>query len=152
MRTPADSHRGQGERRRDRWNTRLAACALAWLTTLGAVLAHHGTSTYDMSREFALTGSVKEWTFSNPHSWLFLSVTTASGGVEEWSIESAPPSYLAGQGWSASTLKVGERLTALVSPLKGEPKRAILLEVTRATGETLIVRPRGSFGRPLQAN
>ena len=73
-----------------------------------------------------------------------------TGPVEEWSIESAPPTYLAGQGWSVSTLKAGEKLTALVSPLKGEPKRAILLEVTRASGETLIVRPRGSFGRPSQ--
>ena len=150
MSTAARSHRLDPERRRTSWNTSLVAFVLVWLTTLGVVLAHHGTSTYDMSREFALTGSVKEWTFSNPHSWLMLTVTSTSG-VEEWSIESAPPTYLAGQGWSASTLKAGEQLTALVSPLKGEPKRAILLEVKRATGETLIVRPRGSFGRPLQA-
>ena len=148
MSAPADSPRRQREWPGASWKISLVACALASVTGLGAVLAHHGTSTYDMSREFALTGSVKEWTFSNPHSWLMLTVTAASG-AEEWSIESAPPTYLAGQGWSASTLKPGERVTALVSPLKGEPKRAILLEVTRASGETLIVRPRGSFGRPL---
>lgn len=130
--------------------TRLMACTVVWLAAMGLALAHHGTSTYDMNTEFPLTGTVTEWTFRNPHSWLTLAVTSAKGTVEEWSIESAPPTYLAGQGWSASTLKAGEKLTALVSPLKGEPKRAILLEVTRATGETLIVRPRGSFGRPSQ--
>jgi hypothetical protein len=114
--------------------------------------AHHGTAQYDMNTEISLTGTVKEWTFDNPHSWLWLNVTPAKGGAEEWSIESAPPSYLSRQGWSASTLKPGETLTVLVSPLRREPKRGILLEVKRSNGEVLIVRPRGSFGRPARTN
>jgi hypothetical protein len=75
-----------------------------------------------------------------------------AGAAEEWSIESAPPTYLSRQGWSASTLKPGEQITVLVSPIKGQPRRGILLEVERTTGETLIVRPRGSFGRPYRVN
>jgi hypothetical protein len=116
------------------------------------LVAHHGTSEYDMTTEVSLAGTVKEWTFNNPHSWLTLTVTPAKGPAEEWSIESAPPSYLTNQGWSVSTLKAGEKLTALVSPRKGEPKKGILLEVKRSSGETLIVRPRGSFGRPAKVN
>ena len=115
---------------------------LCLLAVTVIAVGHHGTSTYDMEKEIQLTGTVKEWTFSNPHSWLWLKAP------EEWSIESAPPSYLSPRGWSASTLKAGETLTVLVSPLKGEPRRGILLEVKRASGEVLIVRPRGSFGRP----
>jgi hypothetical protein len=114
--------------------------------------AHHGTSTYDMNTEISLTGAVKEWTFNNPHTWLWLTVSSPQKGVEEWSIEGAPPNFLLRQGWSPSTLKAGEKLTALVSPLKDTPKRGILLEVKRASGETLIVRPRGSFGRPERVN
>lgn len=110
--------------------------------------AHHGTSTYDMNVEIRLTGTVKEWTFGNPHTWLWLTVPRSDAPIEEWSIESAPPNYLTGQGWSPSTLKAGEKLTAVISPLKGEPKRGILLEVQRSDGKTLVVRPRGSFGRP----
>jgi hypothetical protein len=105
-----------------------------------------------MTKEVSLTGTVKEWTFNNPHSWLWLNVKPSQGTVEEWSIESAPPNYLTRQGWSASTLKAGENITILTSPLKGEPKRGILLEVKRSGGETLIVRPRGSFGRPISVN
>jgi hypothetical protein len=112
------------------------------------LMAHHGTSTYDMEKEIQLTGTVKKWEFDNPHSWLWLNATVPQKPAEEWSIESAPPSYLSQRGWSASTLKAGETLTVLVSPLRGEPRRAILLEVKRASGESLIVRPRGSFGRP----
>ena len=122
-------------------------CVLLLIATATAV-PHHGTSTYDMSTEISLTGTVKEWTFNNPHSWLWLTVSSAQKPSDEWSIESAPPNYLTGQGWSASTIKAGETLTVLISPLRGEPRRGILLEVKRSSGATLIVRPRGAFGRP----
>jgi hypothetical protein len=101
-----------------------------------------------MNQEVHLSGTVKRWTFENPHSWLWLDLTRADGTTEEWSIESAPPTYLANQGWSVATLKAGEKLTAVISPLRAEPRRGILLEVKREDGSTLIVRPRGSFGRP----
>ena len=122
-------------------------CILLLIATAAAV-PHHGTSTYDMNTEISLTGTVKEWTFNNPHSWLWLTVSSTQKPSDEWSIESAPPNYLSGQGWSASTIKAGETLTVLISPLRGEPRRGILLEVKRSSGETLIVRPRGAFGRP----
>ena len=124
-----------------------AALFVAGSSAFARPLLHHGTSQYDMNKEIKLTGTVKEWTFGNPHTWLWLTVVTGNA-AEEWSVESAPPNYLSGQGWSASTLKHGERLTIAVSPKKGESRSGILLEVTRSNGETLIVRPRGSFGRP----
>ena len=124
------------------------AAVIVLLAVVAVGAGHHGTSTYDMEKEIQLRGTVKEWAFENPHSWLWLKVVIPQKGIEEWSIESAPPSYLSQRGWSASTLKVGETLTVLVSPLKGEPGRAILLEVKRSSGEVLVVRPRGSFGRP----
>jgi len=126
----------------------LPLVALGLLTVAPLSDAHHGTSTYDMTTEIQLTGTVKEWTFGNPHTWLWLTVAAPQKPAVEWSIESAPPNYLSQQGWSVSTLKAGETLTVLISPLKSEPRRGILLEVKRSSGETLIVRPRGSFGRP----
>ena len=128
--------------------TLLALAAASLLGIAPSSIAHHGTSTYDMNTEIQLTGIVKEWTFGNPHTWLWLTVAGAQKPAAEWSIESAPPNYLTQQGWSVSTLKAGETLTVLISPLKNEPRRGILLEAKRSSGEILIVRPRGSFGRP----
>jgi hypothetical protein len=133
-------------------SVRLVAFVGLWLLTgAGSSAAHHGTSLYDMNKEISLTGTVKEWKFGNPHTWLWLYVTPPKGTVEEWSIESAPPNYLSRLGWSASSLKAGEKIMILVSPLKREPRHGILLEVKRGNGETLVVRPRGSFGRPAEA-
>jgi hypothetical protein len=103
-----------------------------------------------MTEEISLTGTVREWTFGQPHTWLWLDVTGPRGQVTEWSIESAPPGYMVRQGWSADSLEPGEVVTILISPLRGgnEPTRGILLEVHPADGEALIVRPPGRFGRP----
>jgi hypothetical protein len=109
--------------------------------------AHHGTSLYDMEKEIVLTGTVKEWSWRNPHTWLTLEVPASTGIVEEWSIESAPPAYMARQGWSATTFKSGETLAVTISLLKAGPRAGILLEAARGQGEVLVVRPRGSFGR-----
>jgi hypothetical protein len=116
-----------------------------------AAHAHHGTSEYLMTVEISLTGTVTEWTFQNPHSWLRLDVPGPDGAVTEWSIESAPPAYMDQQGWSAASLARGEEVTILISPLRNdnEPDRGILLEIHPANGQALIVRPRGRFGRPI---
>ena len=132
--------------------TKLSLILVVLLAGAATFSAHHGTSAYDMSTEISLSGTVKEWTFGNPHTWLWLTVPSPQNPADEWSIESAPPNYLTGQGWSPSTLKVNEKLTVVISPLKGEPRRGILLEVKRNNGETLVVRPRGSFGRPSRVN
>lgn len=130
------------------------SCVLAFGLSLllGAATAfpHHGTSEYVMTEEVLLTGIVKEWTFRNPHTWLRLEVAAPGGEVTEWSIESAPPNYMARRGWSAESLERGEEVTILISPLRNrnEPNRGILLEIDPANGEKLIVRPPGQFGRP----
>jgi hypothetical protein len=123
---------------------------LSLLLCAATAFPHHGTSEYLMTEEVLLTGIVKEWTFRNPHTWLRLDVSSPAGEVTEWSIESAPPNYMARRGWSAESLERGEKVTILISPLrkKNEPNRGILLEIDPAQGEKLIVRPPGQFGRP----
>ena len=103
-----------------------------------------------MTEQRSLTGTVKKWTFGHPHTWLWLDVRAPDGSVAEWSIESAPPGYMARQGWSAESLTPGEEVTVLISPLRDrrEPNRGILLEIAPADGPALVVRPPGRFGRP----
>jgi hypothetical protein len=126
---------------------------LSLLLYAATAVPHHGTSAYDMTEEISLTGTVKEWRFQNPHTWLWLDVAGPDGEVTEWSIESAPPNYMARQGWSAESLERGEEVTILISPLRNEdePNSGILLEIDPANGEALIVRPLGQFGRPATA-
>jgi Family of unknown function (DUF6152) len=119
------------------------------LLSAALLTAHHGTSLYAMDKEIVLTGTIKEWSWRNPHTWLYLRVPGVDGQLDEWSLESAPPAYLARQGWSETTFTAGEKVSATICLLKTPDgsKTAILLEVAREHGEVLVVRPPGSFGR-----
>ena len=119
------------------------------LLSAALLTAHHGTSLYAMDKEIVLTGTIKEWSWHNPHTWLYLRVPGVDGQLDEWSLESAPPAYLARQGWSETTLTAGEKVSATICLLKTPDgsKTGILLEVAREHGEVLVVRPPGSFGR-----
>lgn len=105
-----------------------------------AASAHHGTSQYDMDQEIVLAGTVAEWRWSNPHAWLQLDAVNAAGQTEQWSIESAPLGWLDRNGWSGTTLVVGERIIVKISPTRVGERGGIMREVTHANGETRVIR------------
>jgi hypothetical protein len=59
---------------------------------------------YDDKKEITLTGVVKEFQYTNPHSWLFVAVTNADGSVTNWGFESEGPSTLGRAGIKKSDL------------------------------------------------
>ena len=87
---------------------------------LGAVAAdaHHGTGTYDSSKSVTLSGTVTEFSWTNPHVSLFFDVKDATGKVVNWAIEMNSPGVLAQAGWSKRTFKAGDQITITVRPAK----------------------------------
>jgi len=57
------------------------------------VLAHHGGAEYD-AKTIVLTGTVKEFQFTNPHSWIQVDVKDQTGKVVEWNLEWGSPNTL----------------------------------------------------------
>ena len=99
----------------------------AMLVALPA-LAHHSFAMFDSEKEKTLEGTVKEFQWTNPHAWVQLLVTGPDGKVVEWSIECASPNGLKRQGWKGSTIKAGDRVTAIIHPLKsGEPGGSMMV-------------------------
>jgi hypothetical protein len=90
--------------------------------------AHHSFSMFDSARETPLEGTVKEFQWTNPHAWVQLMVTDASGKVTEWSIECASPNALKRQGWRGNIIKSGDRVSVVIHPLKsGEPGGSLVI-------------------------
>ncbi len=103
------------------------------------LLGHHSFAGFDLSKTVTLTGTVKEFQWVNPHSWIQLMVTDASGAAVEWSIEMSAPSSLVRQGWKPKMLKAGDQVTVTAHPLRdGRPGgsfvSAILADGTRIGG------------------
>ncbi|MEI9891144.1 MAG: DUF6152 family protein [Caulobacteraceae bacterium] len=68
-----------------------ALIAPVWATP---ALAHHSGAMFDPTKTVTLEGTVKEFQYTNPHSWLEILVTEADGKVVEWGFESEGPSTL----------------------------------------------------------
>src|SRR5271154_7156147 len=97
-------------------NVVFAAMAIA-IVSLGIrpALAHHSDAGF--SKEIKeITGTVKEFQFKNPHSWIQVNVTDANGKMVEWSVEWGSPNQLGREGIRPSTFPPGLKVTMRVRP------------------------------------
>ena len=119
--------------------TRIRTGAL-WLTLAAlptAVLAHHSYAMFDMSQTVTLQGTIRDFQWTNPHSWIWVDVPGASGATEQWGIEGMSPNYLARRGWTKSTMKPGEKVTISVRPLRNGQNGGMFVRATLADGRVL---------------
>jgi len=87
--------------------------------------AHHSATMFDPTRLIELTGVVKEFQYTNPHSWLLVDVTNDDGSVTTWGFEAEGPSTLMRAGIRLSTLPPGTEITIRGNPMKdGRPAAA----------------------------
>ena len=78
------------------------------------LLAHHGYASYD-TKEVTIHGTVTEWLWTNPHSFLKVDVTDENGKVVHWVCENNAPSTLVNFGFTPKTFKPGDEVTVVMS-------------------------------------
>lgn len=92
----------------------LASCILV---PASGALAHHSFSMFDRDTEMVVTGTVTEWAFNNPHTWLYISVKGENGEDVVWGFEGQAPPTLVRAGITGRTFKPGDKVTVMFSPL-----------------------------------
>jgi hypothetical protein len=110
---------------------------LLMASAMSPVAAHHSFSMFDETKEIVLKGVVKEFQWSNPHTWIQLNVTDASGNVVEWSIEGGSPNLLGRQGWKRNSLKAGDQVEVTIHPLRDGQPGGSFMSAVLADGRTL---------------
>lgn len=116
------------------------ACSVALLAAVPA-FAHHSMAGFDRTKTVAVTGTVKEFKWANPHSWIEMEVPDAKGAVTVWNVEMTSPAVLIRAGWKSSVMKPGDKVTVNCHPqITGEPG-CIFVSVTLGDGRTLTDRP-----------
>jgi Family of unknown function (DUF6152) len=108
--------------------------------------AHHSFAMFDGSKTMTVQGTVKEFHWTNPHSWIFLMVENAEGQATEWPIELGSPGGLVRQGWVPKTLTPGMKVKVVIRPLKDGKPGGQFLAVTLPDG-TQLGDPSTSGGR-----
>ena len=121
----------------NRFAPRLAAIiGLLGATALPA-LAHHSTVMFDKDQEVKLTGTVKQFTYANPHAFIQLVVPQPEGSAVEWRIATEASVALSRAGIERKSLQSGEQVTVRARPLKGGQPGGWLIDVTKADGTVL---------------
>jgi hypothetical protein len=90
-----------------------------------AVLAHHSAAMFEEKKTITVEGVVKEFQYTNPHSWLLIDVTGPDGKVVTWGFEAEGPSTLQRAGIRPSEFPVGTRLSITGRPMKDGRTAAI---------------------------
>jgi Family of unknown function (DUF6152) len=124
----------------------LSAVITAAALLAGApAFAHHSFAMFDTTKTVTLVGTVTAFEWTNPHAYIELDVP-GDAGVTHWTIELGSPSILQQGGWKFKDLKFGDKITAVVNPLKSGQSGALLSRITMPDGRVLGNGP-GAAGR-----
>ena len=121
--------------------SRLLSAFAILLVAIAPASAHHAAAGIDRTKTVELKGTIKAFSWQNPHSWMEVDVVNEQGKVVTWTVEMTAPSYLVRAGWKATTVKPGDEVVVSVRPLKNGDPGGLFVSVTLADGRTLTERP-----------
>lgn len=99
--------------------------------TLGSsqTFAHHAASaTYVHGKTVRIEGTLKEFIWRNPHSFMKVETTDDKGETQLWVVEGAAPTQLAEGGVTRTTLKPGDHVIITGQPGRVADDHRMLLE------------------------
>jgi hypothetical protein len=121
-----------------------AVLSLALLAvTAATAIAHHSATMFDDKKTVTVQGVVKEFQYTNPHSWLLVDVTGKDGKVTTWGFEAEGPTTLQRAGIRPSDFKAGTKLTITGNPMKNGQPAAVWVDAVRDDGKKF--NPRAGF-------
>lgn len=116
----------------------LFAIPVLVLSVAGAS-SHHGfSSVYDEKRLVTVVGVVTQFRLVNPHAMMLMDVTDEAGRVVKWTVEFAGRLNLSNVGWTADSIKAGERVTVTGNPTHTGSQRMFFRRLVRADGTELL--------------
>ncbi len=101
------------------------------------VLAHHSFTMFDTTKQITISGTVTDFQWTNPHSYIEIDAPDESGAIKHWAIEMGSPSILQQSGWKFSYLKKGDKTTLVINPLKDGRPGGFLNTATLPDGRVL---------------
>jgi hypothetical protein len=101
---------------------------------------------FDEQKAITVEGTVKEFQYTNPHSWLLVDVTDKDGKVTTWGFEAEGPNTLLRNGVRPGDLKFGTKITITGHPMKDGRPGALWMKAVRDDGKEFWPggRPRGA--------
>jgi phenylpropionate dioxygenase-like ring-hydroxylating dioxygenase large terminal subunit len=118
----------------------LLTCLVVSMLCLGnpiPALAHHGYAAYDLTKVVSLKGTVTDYELANPHSTMSFDVKDEHGKVDNWVAEAGHIRLMQDEGWTRTSLKVGDVVTFFFHPAKNGSHAVDLVKVVFPDGKVL---------------
>jgi hypothetical protein len=81
--------------------------------------AHHSTAAFDTTRVVKIAGTITQFRWINPHASIKIDgISDGDDADGVWTVEMTAPNILINQGWTRTALKVGDKVTMFVNPLR----------------------------------
>jgi len=99
----------------------------------GLTFAHHSASaTYIFGKSVKIDGTLKEFIWRNPHSFMKVEAPDEKGEMQMWVIEGAAPQQFTEGGLKATTLRAGDHVLVTGRPGRiAEDHRLLLQTIER---------------------
>src|SRR5215470_9635061 len=95
---------------------------------------------FEPTKTKTLNGTVKQFKWANPHSWIEMEVPNDKGGVDTWNVEMTAPGILARAGWKSNVIKPGDKVSVVVRPMINGDMGGLFVSVTLPDGKVLTER------------
>lgn len=120
----------------------MTSVAVVSLWLAAPLAAHHSMTGFDRQHPVTLTGTVKTFSWQNPHCYIEIDVPGKNGEVVTWNVEMTAPGYLVRAGWKKTDVKAGDKVTVVAAPLLNGQPGALFDSITLPDGEKLSQRGR----------
>jgi hypothetical protein len=110
---------------------------LGFLAAAVPALAHHSYAEFDTDKKLTLDGTVKQFEWTNPHSWLLIMVPNAQGEEEQWAVELSSVSLLASRGWKPKTVMPGDKVSVTFHPMRNGSHAGSYMAIKLPSGKTM---------------
>jgi hypothetical protein len=112
------------------------------------LVAHHSFAMFDTAKRVTMSGTVTAFEWTNPHVYIEIDVPDDKGVVKHWSVELGSPSILMQAGWKFTDVKVNDKITVVLNPLRSGEAGGLLLTATVRDGRVLGNGPGRVGGQP----
>jgi len=117
----------------------LSLAAIAVAAFAAPAFAHHSFAMFDAQKTITLQGTVKEFEWTNPHSWLRVNVTDEKTGKPQlWALELSSPARLITMGMKADSVHPGDSVSVTFHPMKDGTRGGQFIQATLPGGKQVV--------------
>ena len=112
---------------------------LAGAMTIGIMepaSSHHSHAMFDHNKRVAVSGTVTEYVFRNPHVFLYVDVEGENGEIVNYWLELSNLPNMIRRGIGRATFKPGDAVTVHLHPLKDGRPGGSYITIVAADGKT----------------